>query len=461
MNDQLDGEIRAFLAKVHDATPMPPPPAGVSRPSATGGGDHRRPGLLVTAVLAAVITIAGLAVAVRHRAPVGGPTAPTAVTDGSAPTAVTETGTSTTVAAPGTASTAAGPNHPPEARDDVATTSAGTSVTIDVLANDSDPDGDLLALVSVGVTSPSELGVARFESWPTQSIRFTPTDVAAGTATLRYTVTDPRGLTATANVSVEIAPRRDKPFLAADPPNGFAARGRAVTSVGAYAPLDSRAVLLGWPRPDGTLAPMVVAIAVDVLEAPSGAGATFAEGDVQGTVTRTANAGLTLLTAEWTGPTGRFAAIVEGRAVPTDAVVRSLAAAVTNDGTTLRWANGEPPAPFVDLVHQDTAARWSRVDYTRDSPSFAFVSVGATTDVPLNIAPRSEVERRRFGDCDGVMLTGGDDAIPGRLVLCTRPDGTKVVAQSALATLDELDAIVATARPATEAELAAIPIVGS
>ena len=101
------------------------------------------------------------------------------------------------------------------------------------------------------------------------------------------------------------------------------------------------------------------------------------------------------------------------------------------------------------------------MDYTRDSPSFAFVSVGATTDVPLNIAPRSEVERRRFGDCDGVMLTGGDDAIPGRLVLCTRPDGTKVVAQSALATLDELDAIVATARPATEAELAAIPIVGS
>ena len=29
MNDQLDGEIRAFLAKVQDATPMAPPPAEV------------------------------------------------------------------------------------------------------------------------------------------------------------------------------------------------------------------------------------------------------------------------------------------------------------------------------------------------------------------------------------------------------------------------------------------------
>ena len=465
MNDQLDGEIRALLAKVQDATPMPPAPGDLGRAPATRRGDHRRSGLLVTALVAVAITIAGLAVVVRHRAPVGGPTAPTAVTDGSSSADVTEGGASTTVAAQGTASTAAGQNHPPVARDDAATTSAGTSVVIDVLANDSDPDGDALSILAVSVTAPPELGVDRFESSLTGSIRFTPTGDAAGTATFTYTIVDARGLTATAKVSVAVTARPDAPFLVADPPNGFSPHGRAVTSLGAYPSLGARAVLLGWPRPDGKLVPIVVAVALDVLGTPSGTGTgtdtTFADGDVQGTVTRTDSPGLTSLTAEWAGPTGRFAAIAEGQTVPTDAAVRSLASAVTDDGTTLRWASGEPPAPFVELVRQDTEARWSHVDYKRDAPSFALVSVGATTDAPLNMAPRSEVERRQFGDCDGVMLTGGDDAIPARLVLCTLPDGTQLVAQSALATLDELAAIIATARPATDAELAAIPIVGS
>ena len=161
MNDQLDREISAFLAKIHDATPMPPAPADLRRPPATRQRDDRRPALLVTAVLAALVTIAGLAVVVRHRAPPGGPTSLTAVTDASPPTAMTETGTTMTVAAPGTASTVAGPNHSPEARDDVATTSAGTPVVIDVLANDSDPDGDSLSLLSVSVTAPPEFGVDR------------------------------------------------------------------------------------------------------------------------------------------------------------------------------------------------------------------------------------------------------------------------------------------------------------
>ena len=41
-------------------------------------------------------------------------------------------------------------NQPPVAADDSATTPAGTPVTINVLANDSDPDGDSLNVVSFG-----------------------------------------------------------------------------------------------------------------------------------------------------------------------------------------------------------------------------------------------------------------------------------------------------------------------
>src|SRR5690349_7348302 len=41
------------------------------------------------------------------------------------------------------------PNHPPVAVDDHATTAEDTAVVVDVLANDSDPDGDPLTITNV------------------------------------------------------------------------------------------------------------------------------------------------------------------------------------------------------------------------------------------------------------------------------------------------------------------------
>ena len=79
MNDQLDSEIRAFLAKVHDATSLPPPPAEVVVTRSVSRADDRRALLLVTALVAAVITLAGLTLVVRHRPAPNGPNAPTAV----------------------------------------------------------------------------------------------------------------------------------------------------------------------------------------------------------------------------------------------------------------------------------------------------------------------------------------------------------------------------------------------
>ena len=40
-------------------------------------------------------------------------------------------------------------NSPPQASDDIATTAEDTPVTIDVLANDTDPDGDWIGIASV------------------------------------------------------------------------------------------------------------------------------------------------------------------------------------------------------------------------------------------------------------------------------------------------------------------------
>ncbi len=66
------------------------------------------------------------------------------------------------------------PNSPPAAVDDVAATDEGTPVTVALLANDSDPDGDALTLTSAGgqapgSTSPSPrlaAGSARLRSAP-------------------------------------------------------------------------------------------------------------------------------------------------------------------------------------------------------------------------------------------------------------------------------------------------------
>jgi hypothetical protein len=97
-------------------------------------------------------------------------------------------------------------NHPPIARDDSATTSRNTAVTVNVLANDSDPDGDPVSLV--GVTQPSH-GTAAANGNGT--VTYTPTGCYAGTDAFTYTIRDPAGLTATATVTVSVIAQSSDP----------------------------------------------------------------------------------------------------------------------------------------------------------------------------------------------------------------------------------------------------------
>ena len=89
-------------------------------------------------------------------------------------------------------------DDPPIARDDRATTSQGTPVTIDVLANDSDVEGDELSILAV---SGVDVGQARIAG---ERIRWTPPPKLVGTASFRYTVADGRGGRAGAAVTVRI-----------------------------------------------------------------------------------------------------------------------------------------------------------------------------------------------------------------------------------------------------------------
>jgi hypothetical protein len=89
-------------------------------------------------------------------------------------------------------------NEAPTAEDDTASTFLGEPVTIPVLANDVDPDGDPLSIESV--TQPATGGTVTVNG---TDLVFTPAAGFAGTTTFSYTATD-GSLTSTASVSVTV-----------------------------------------------------------------------------------------------------------------------------------------------------------------------------------------------------------------------------------------------------------------
>jgi len=101
------------------------------------------------------------------------------------------------------------PNTPPNAADDTATTDEDQTVTINVLANDSDPDGDTLSISSV--SAPAN-GSATING---DTIDYTPNPDYYGTDSFTYTITDGTD-TATATVTVTVNGVNDAPLAVDD-----------------------------------------------------------------------------------------------------------------------------------------------------------------------------------------------------------------------------------------------------
>jgi len=99
----------------------------------------------------------------------------------------------------------------PIARDDEILTSINESVTIDVLANDFDPNGDQLSLIKV--TKPAH-GNAQISD---NKIIYTPDNFFTGEDSFIYTVSDSNGLTDTAKVTVTTSIVKDGGFEAGTP----------------------------------------------------------------------------------------------------------------------------------------------------------------------------------------------------------------------------------------------------
>ncbi len=96
--------------------------------------------------------------------------------------------------------TAEGGNNQPVAGDDTKETTANTPVTIDVLGNDTDPDGDILKILDYNPASAQGGTVI----WQNGQLVYTPADGFTGTDTFNYTVTDSNGGEATATVTITV-----------------------------------------------------------------------------------------------------------------------------------------------------------------------------------------------------------------------------------------------------------------
>lgn len=91
-------------------------------------------------------------------------------------------------------------NNPPVAEADSATVDANDSVTINVLENDSDADGDPLSLSAVGDPQNGQAEIANGNL----QVLYTPNPDFFGEDSFSYTVTDGQGDDATAIVTVEV-----------------------------------------------------------------------------------------------------------------------------------------------------------------------------------------------------------------------------------------------------------------
>ncbi len=91
------------------------------------------------------------------------------------------------------------PNRPPVANPDAASGLGGQPIVVDVLANDFDPDGDELSVISVEriTAAPADITIN-----DDGTVTFVLSQTCSGRNIFRYTITDPGGLTDSALVTV-------------------------------------------------------------------------------------------------------------------------------------------------------------------------------------------------------------------------------------------------------------------
>ena len=109
------------------------------------------------------------------------------------------------------------PNAPPTAVADAASTIAGTAVTLDLLANDNDPNADPLRLVALSLPAEGRIAVN-----PDQSVTYTPNTGFSGSDRFTYTISDGKSQ-AEAEATITVIPEGVPGFA-----NGYRYRRRLI-----------------------------------------------------------------------------------------------------------------------------------------------------------------------------------------------------------------------------------------
>jgi hypothetical protein len=100
-------------------------------------------------------------------------------------------------------------NRPPVAANDSFTVAFNSSAnSFDVLANDSDPDGDALSITAVGAPQHGTASISG------NRVAYTPASGYSGSDTFTYTISDGKGGTASATVSVSVQGPANRPPVA-------------------------------------------------------------------------------------------------------------------------------------------------------------------------------------------------------------------------------------------------------
>lgn len=197
----ITGSVPPSATAVSDTTPPSPNPTWQSNPSAQGATSIAMTSTLATDASGVVqyrfLCVAGGSGCVHsdwQASPnyvIGGLAAGTSYTFQIV--ARDAFGNQTPASAMASATTLAATNQNPLAKNDSASVRRGRTVSIDVLANDSDPDGDSLVIVS---TAKGQIANGKTISYTAGT--------ATGTDTFTYTVSDGKGGVASATVTVTV-----------------------------------------------------------------------------------------------------------------------------------------------------------------------------------------------------------------------------------------------------------------
>ncbi|HEX7842171.1 MAG TPA: cadherin-like domain-containing protein, partial [Kofleriaceae bacterium] len=182
-------------------------------------------------------------------------------------------------------------NAPPAAVDDALTAAEDSPGAINLLANDSDPDGDTLTVVAFDQPAHGSVSVA------SGIATYTPAANYHGPDAFGYTVRDPGGLTSTATVHITVLPVNDAPVAADDAASLAEDSSVAIDVVANDSDVDGDALAItAITQPAHGIAAIVDATHVSYLPAPDYNGAdsfTYTVADPSG-ATATATVALAI-----------------------------------------------------------------------------------------------------------------------------------------------------------------------